>query len=245
MVQIKLKNKNDFVNNFLSPISKLTENTVIKIRDKNITSLCSSSDGTLIVNCVTDQTNDVSETLYLNVPDINRLIKVMSCIDHNEIELKFNNNNIEYKSSNVGFKFHLLEDGIIDPPAVDIEKIKKIDFNFTFKVNPGIINQLVKGSTFTTDTNKIYFSTESGKVLASLTDKQRHNVDCFTQTISDQYTGDPLKTDLALSFETIRIISSIRFDELIVSVNPELNVFLFNIKTGSTSIMVVSSGFVG
>jgi hypothetical protein len=245
MVQIKIQNKNDFVNNFLSPISKLTENTVIKIRNENITSLCSSSDGTLIVNCIVDQQNEVPETLYLNVPDINRLIKVMSCIDQDDIDLKFNNNNIEYKSSNVGFKFHLLEDGIIDPPAVDIEKIKKIDFNFTFNMPPGVINQLVKGSTFTTDTNKIYFSTEQGKVLASLTDKQRHNVDCFTQTISDQYTGDPLKTDLALSFETIRIISSIRFDNLKVSVNPELNVFLFTIKTKTTTIMVVSSGFVG
>lgn len=245
MTPIKIQNKSEFVNNFLSPISKLTENTVIKVRDKNITALCSSNDGTLIVNCVTEQLNDVTDTLFLNVPDINRLMKVMSCITDDDITVNFNNNNIEYKSPSVGFKFHLLEDGIIDPPAVDIEKIKKIDFNFKFKISPETINQLVKGSTFTTDTNKIYFSSDENKVYASLTDKQRHNVDCFTLCISDNYTGESLSKELALSFETIRIISSIRFDDLIVNVNPELNVFLFQIITGTTSIMVVSSGFVG
>lgn len=245
MMQIKIQNKNDFVTNFLSPISKLTENTVIKVRDNNITALCSSNDGTLIVNCVTEQNNDVDETLYLNVPDINRLMKVMTCITEEDIQVNFNNNNIEYKSSNVGFKFHLLEDGIIDPPSVDIEKIKKIDFNFKFKMCPDTVSQLVKGSTFTTDTNKIYFSTDDSKVFASLTDKQRHNVDSFTQVVSNSYTGDALTKELALSFETIRIISSIRFEDLIVSVNPDLNVFLFQIITKSTSIMVVSSGFVG
>lgn len=245
MIPIKIKSKNDFVTNFLSPISKLTENTVLKVRDSNINAVCSSSDGTLIVNCTTEQQNEVDETLFLNVPDVNRLIKVMSCIPDDDIIVNFNNNNIEYKSENVGFKFHLLEDGIIDPPAVDIEKIKKIDFNFKFQVTPDVVSQLVRGSTFTTDTNKIYFSTDNNKVLASLTDRQRHNTDSFTQLISEKYTGDPLTKELALSFETIRIISSIRFEELIVNINPDLNVFLFQIVTKSATIMVISSGFVG
>ena len=82
-------------------------------------------------------------------------------------------------------------------------------------------------------------------VEATLTDKQRHNVDSFSQQISDSYTGDPLNKELAMSFETIRIISSIRFEKLNIHVNPELNVFLFQIETNGSNIMVVSSGYVG
>jgi len=244
-MQIRLENKAGFINNFLGPISKLTENTVVKIRKDDIASISSSSDGTLIVNCTLDQKNDVDDTVYLNIPDINKLIKVLTCITEDDVTLNFNNNNIEYKSDNVGFKYHLLEDGIIDPPSVDLNKIKKIDFPFRFSTTQATINQLIKGSTFTTETNKIYFSTEHEKVYGSLTDRQRHNIDSYTQLLSEEHRGSPLGKELALSFETIRIISSIRFNELIVNVNPDLNVFLFKIKTDDTTIVVVSSGYVG
>jgi hypothetical protein len=244
-MQIKLENKQGFIGNFLGPICKLTENTVVKVRENDISSISSSSDGTLIVNCTIEQKNDVKETVYLNIPDINKLIKVLTCITEDDISLTFNNNNIEYKSDSVGFKYHLLEDGIIDPPTVDLNKIKKIDFPFRFTTTQTTVNQLIKGSTFTTDTNKIYFSTQQGKVYGSLTDMQRHNVDSYTQLLSEQYRGDELAKDLALSFETIRIISSIRFNELVINVNPDLNVFLFKIKTDDTTIVVVSSGYVG
>ena len=245
MTTLKINNKESLVNNFLSPIGKLTENTVIKVRKNELSAVSSSNDGTLIVNCTMPQSNDVDDTLYLNIPDINKLIKVFSCIEHSEVEFNFNNNNLEYKSPSVGFKYHLLEDGIIDPPSVDINKIKKIDFSFKFSVTPNTVNQLVKASTFTTDTNKVYFNTVGDVVEATLTDKQRHNVDSFSQQISDSYTGDPLNKELAMSFETIRIISSIRFEKLNIHVNPELNVFLFQIETNGSNIMVVSSGYVG
>ena len=64
--------------------------------------------------------------------------------------------------------------------------------------------------------------------------------------MSDSHEGDALKKDLAIGFETMRIISSIRFENLYVRVNPDLNVFLFQIDMPSNGrIMIVSSGFVG
>lgn len=245
MTQLRINNKSDFVNTFLSPISKLAENTVIKVRDKEIVSVSSSSDGTLIVNCTFKQENEVDETIFLNIPDINRLIKVLSCVETDDLNLLYDNNNIQYKSKQIGFKYHLLDDGIIETPSVDLNKIKSIDFSFRFKIDQQSINQLVKGSTFTTETDKIYFHVDDGNVMASLTDKQRHNVDCYTQCVAESYKGDLNGKELALSFETMRIISSIRFDDLIVNVNPELNVFLFQVETKSSTIIVVSSGYVG
>lgn len=245
MTKLKIENKNSLVNNFLSPICKLTENTVIKVRNNEFNAISSSNDGTLIVNCTLPQQNDVEETIFLNIPDINKFIKVLGCITDESIELQFNNNNLEYKSPTIGFKYHLLEDGIIDPPSVDINKIKNIDFPFSFCVDSETISQLIKASTFTTDTNKIYFSTSGQAVQATLTDKQRHNVDSFAQQVSESFQGEPLTKELAMSFETIRIISTIRYEELNIHVNPELNVFLFEIETGGSKIVIVSSGFIG
>lgn len=246
MTKLKIKDKNNFVNGFLSPISKLSENAVLKVRPGEFNAISSSNDGTLIVNCIIPQDNDISDTIFLNVPDINKFIKILSCITVDEIDFKFNNNNLEYKSSDIGFKYHLLADGIIDPPTVDINKIKKIDFDFQFSITQNIINQLIKASTFTTETNKIYFSTIDNKVNVTLTDKQRHNVDSYSQIVAETFKGEPLKKELALSFETLRIISSIRFDKLNIRINPDLNVFLFQIETqGGANIIVVSSGFIG
>lgn len=244
MTSLKIDNKNVLISNFLSPIGKLTENTVIRVRPDEFNAISTSSDGTLIVNCSMPQKSDVTDTVFLNIPDINKLIKVLGCIHEDSIELKFNNNNLEYKSPNMGFKYHLLEDGIIDPPSVDINKIKKIDFPFKFTVDTSMINQLIKASTFTTETNKIYFHLNDGGVNVTLTDKQRHNVDSYTQQISTNYTGE-LTKDLAMSFETIRILSTIRFDSLAIHVNPDLNVFIFKIDTEGSNIMIVSSGYVG
>ena len=245
MTVLKINNRSTFINNFLSPIGKLTENTVIKVRDKELNAVSSSSDGTLIVSCSLPQQNEVDDTLFLNVPDINKLVKVLGCVNTDDLQLKFNNNNLEYKSANVGFKYHLLEDGIIDLPSVDINKIKNIDFSFKFDIQPSVINQLIKASTFVTDTNKIYFHVNDSAVDATLTDKQRHNVDSYTHTVSESFTGDPLTKDLAMNFETIRIISTIRFESLSIHVNPDLNVFLFQLNVQGCNIIVVSSGYVG
>lgn len=245
MTHLKIDNKSAYINNFLSPLGKLTENAVVRVRKNEYNALSSSNDGTLIINCSISQQNDVEETIFLNVPDISKLIKVLNCINIDDVQLNFNNNNIEYKSPVLGFKYHLLEDGIIDPPAVDINKIKNIEFPVRFDVSYDTINQLIKGSTFTTETNKIYISTCDGIVNATLTDRQRHNVDEYSQQISEKYKGPALEKELAINFETLRIISSIRFDKLKININPELNVFLFLIEIGAATITVVSSGFVG
>ena len=63
--------------------------------------------------------NSDVETLQcnLNIPDINRLIKVFSCIDNDNIDIELDNNRLRYTSDNINFKYHLLEDGIITTPS--------------------------------------------------------------------------------------------------------------------------------
>ena len=94
-------------------MSKLNESLVVKIGDSRISSVNSSSDGTLILYATYDQPNKPDDLTSLNIPDVNRLLKVLDCIPEEEISLVVESNNINYKSDAVGFKYHLLEDGII------------------------------------------------------------------------------------------------------------------------------------
>ena len=136
---LKIKNKNDFVDKFLSPISKINENAVIKVNTDKITSLITTNDETLILYVV--YAYESTETLQcnLNIPDINRLIKVFNCIDDDNINIELDSNRLRYTSDNINFKYHLLEDGILTTPSVSFDKIKQLNFGVQ------IMNKLLFG----------------------------------------------------------------------------------------------------
>jgi len=241
---LRIDNRKEFINKFLHPLGKLSESFVIKISRDRIYSIGSSPDGTLILYSSFAQKNDVDNTLQLNVPDINRLTKVLGCVSDEDVQLVVNGNNISYKYDNVGFKYHLLEDGIITSPAVSIEKIKKLKFDLSFEIDYNDMLTLLKGSTFTTETDKLYFYTKDGAVYGQLTDLDRHNVDIYTQKVAMEYNGTPIPTAIPLNFETVRIICGVRFDKLKVNVNTDMKVFIFDIDQQNTKLNFISSAYV-
>ena len=57
-------------------------------------------------------------------------------------------------------------------------------FDVEFKLNKNTLQRLFKGgSTFASETNKIYFYTEGNNLMAELTDRARHNTDNFTLSL--------------------------------------------------------------
>jgi hypothetical protein len=245
-VKIQINDREKFVKDFLTPLSKLNESVVLKITNDSIYSLTSSSDGTLILYAVYNQKNETTAegSIKLNIPDINKLVKVLSCINDSDIVLDLDDNSINYKSTDMGFKFHLLEDGIISSPSISIDKIKKLEFDSEFVLPYNNVISVLKGSTFTTETDKIYFYTNSGAVYGKLTDLDRHNVDVYTQKISDEFKGTALSEALPLNFETIRIICSLRFKNLNVSVNTDMKVFIFDVINEDVKLNFISSAYV-
>lgn len=243
-MKILINDKDKFVKDFLTPLSKLNESVVVKLNSESIYSLSSSGDGTLILYASFSQKNDIKDTLKLNIPDINKLIKVFSCINEDNISILVDDNSINYKSDDVGFKFHLLEDGIIASPSISIEKIKKLEFDSAFEMSYTDVISILKGSTFTTDTDKIYFYTKDDKVYGKLTDLDRHNVDVYTQKISDSFTGTSLSEALPLNFETVRVICSLRFKTIKVSINTDMKVFIFDVIHDDVKLNFISSAYV-
>ena len=242
---VKIQNKNDFVTKFLAPISKINENAVIKVHNDKITSLITTNDETLILYVIYNEENNFSEAHNLNIPDVNRLIKVLNCIESDNLDIDLDSNKLKYSSDTINFKYHLLEDGIITTPSISFDKIKKLNFTTSFSISSNDIINVIKGSTFTTDTDKIYLYTKDSKVYCELTDKQKHNIDSFTRVLSDAYKGDPLDEPIPLNFEIMRLISGLRFENCEVNLDPEKRVLLFTISSDKYTLNFVTVGLVG
>jgi len=187
---------------------------------------------------------EVEEQCIFNLPDLNRLIKILQCVDKDKITLQLETNHIKYNSNDVRFKYHLLDDGILSSPPVSVDKIKETvkNYNTSWKLPYTSLITLIKNGSFALDINKVYIFTRDGCVYAEIDDKERHNVDSFCMKLCNGYYGDDISEPLPVSFETIRVLSGIRCDDINVYVNTELNVFTFEINTNDIKMTYIVSG---
>jgi hypothetical protein len=127
-MNISIHDKNAFVNSFLTPIGKVTNSAVIKVEKNSFSSLIATSDNSIILSAIYSNQNNADE-FSLNIPDISKLIRILSVIDATAIELNLDKNNISYSSKNIRFKYHLFEDGIIVSPRLNVDKLLSLEFN--------------------------------------------------------------------------------------------------------------------
>ena len=192
------------------------------MKKDRIESLVASADNTLILYSEFTSKSDLEDSL--NIPDIKKLSRVVDTIPSNDIEFKINSNNLEYKGNGIKFKYHLFDEGFLSKPNVNLDKINAFKFDVNFSIDKNMLNQIFKGSTFASETNKIYFYTEDGELMAELTDRARHNTDNFT--IAIQKADFDLKP-IPINFDNIRLLTSInkRFD---ININTEYGVVVFD-----------------
>mgnify|MGYP003670732263 CR=1 FL=1 len=243
---ISIQNRESFISKFLTPITKLSESACISVHPDKITSLTTNSDNSLILHVTHTQPSTVTDKVILNVPNISRFVNLFSCITSDESDLDFNENCVVCKAGDLKFKYHLLEDGILKVPSINIQKIKDLKFDTTFYLQKDNILQLLKASTFTTDTDKLYISTDDTKVYGELTDKQQANVDSFKQPISMSYDGLSIPTPISINFELIRVIGSLRLNrecKTVVHINNENKVFIFDITCGDNKLQYITSAY--
>jgi len=237
---LSITNKEDFLNNFLSPLSKITDSAVIQVNTGKISSLISTSDNTIIVD---SSFNDkkINAIKTLNIPDLKKLFRVISCIETDNIDLDISSNFIGYSSKNVRFKYHLYDDGIITTPKLNVEKLKTFSFDGNFTLPYASVINLVKGSSISTETNKIYLSVKDNTVCGELTDKTRANVDSYGIQIAENYTGTQFAVPLPLNFEIFRIISSMRYKELQAQLITKMGILTLDLQLNSSNFKFVIS----
>ena len=233
--QLKVTNKSEFLK-FLDAVSKINDRGVIlDVKKDKISSLVSSLDSTLILHAQYKAESLFEDTL--NIPDVKKLRYVLDTVEDDNIGLEINSNNLQYNGSGIKFKYHLYEEGFITRPSINLDKISKFTFDVKFNIDRETLQRLFKGSTFASETNKIYFYTESGQLMAELTDRARHNTDNFTLSLGQaSFILDPVPVNL----DNIRLLSIIN-SEFSVKINTEYGVVLFDIEDKDIKLKYIIS----
>ena len=232
--KLKIADKSEFLK-FLDATSKISDSVILEVDKEKITTLVSSIDNTLILYSEYSAVSELEDTL--NIPDVKKLYRVLDTIESSGIDLQINTNNIEYKGSDIKFKYHLFEEGFLSKPSINLDKINQFTYDLEFNLDKVILQQIFKGSTFTSETNKIYFYTENGKIMAELTDRSRHNTDNFTLCIGDaEFNLEPTP----VNFDNIRLLSIIN-DSFNVKINTEYGVIVFDIIKDNIKLKYIIS----
>jgi DNA polymerase III sliding clamp (beta) subunit (PCNA family) len=241
-VNVDITDKKLFVSSFLQPISKISDSCVIRLTDNGFSCLTCTSDSTVILHNEYKADIDIDGELTLNISDIKKIIKAIECIQSDKFQLAIDKNNISYTGRDIKFKYHLLEDGIITVPKLNIEKIESLEFPVVFTVQYKSLLELIRGSTFAAETNKLYLHAENDQIMGDLTDRSRNNVDSISIPLCD-YAGTNFN-NIVLNFEIIRIISGVRVKQLECKINPKVGVVLFQIIDNSIKTRYISSSLI-
>jgi hypothetical protein len=241
MAYLKIKNKKDFISNFLNPVSNLNDACILEIVDNVLISTLASTDGTIVCKSTIEVESDINTKI--NIPDIKKLIRVLEIIPSAEIELKLNENNISYNENGYRFRYHLLDDGIIKQPSLNVEKVNKLNFDTSFNVKENDLSTLFKGSSFATETSKIYIYEEEDKIFGELGDRNRHNTDNFVCILSDVYEGNLIKP-LPINFDSFRLISFNNSKDIKFNINTEMGVITCTFQKGDTSLIYIISALI-
>lgn len=231
--KLNILNRVDWIK-FLESISRINESTILNLKEGStglVTSLVSSADNTLILY---SELSGVSSNYNgtLNIPDIKKLIRVIDSIDTPDLFLTTNNNSIEYKGKSLKFKYHLYEDGFLNKPAINIDKIKSFNYDIRFTLRKELINSIIKGSAFATETNKLYLYTQDGSLKGELTDRARHNTDVFALDLGEvDFTLSPLP----LNLDNIKLLSFIG-EDINFGINTEYGVTMIDISNNNIKL---------
>lgn len=240
-------NKKEITDQFLSPISRISEECGLSVSADSISTLTNNAEGFIVYGKLKTTTGlAANEMVNLNFKDLRKLIKIFDCIPGESFELNVGENasTISHKSSTLSFKLHLVMDSVIRKCQVDLDKICSLAFDSVFDLTSENIGNIIKGSIFTANADKVYFYTKDGAVFAELTDKATHETDSITYNIANQYTGADISTPLPFNIEILRILNSGKFNKITVKINNTYKILLFEICDPKITFKYIIPGYI-
>lgn len=229
-MELVIKNKGEFIAKFLKPVCNISDSGCLKIDNGKITSISATQDTTVILFAQSKIDITIDKPLTLNCPDLRRLERVISALDRQDIPLKYSNNNLTYNDGKVRFTYHLLEQGILNSPTLNADKIARLEFNVVFDLEYSKVGELIKGSTFATTASKLYISFNDGKIYGEIADKTNPLLDTFATVIHEDYKTAEQYNDIPINFDVLKIISGVKFNRVSVKINTKLGVVVFEIS---------------
>lgn len=215
----------------LKPVSKLSESCVLKTSGKDLYTICTPSDNSLILYAKAELPLTISET-KINLINIKKFLNGLECLgDNGEFCLQLSNNHLKGQMSHSNdevchFKYHLVDDGIIKESTVNVQKIAKLTFDTEFEIVPEKIKKIMSAYSFATDATKIYFYSKDQKVYGEINDKTLQNIDNLSLVISDNFTGKDFENPMPINIEVFKNFVMNKHS-IKVKINNQFNVFVF------------------
>lgn len=237
-------NRQNFIKKFLDPLSKVAESCSLRVLSTKIDALVVSQDSnTILYAQYYGENKSVTGEVWLNLPNVRKLLQVLECIDDPFIDLKIESNHLAYKSPTIRFKYFLLDDGVIEKCPLKTEKIEAMSFQSGFKLTGPTLSEVVKGATFAAETNKLYISTNEQGVYGELTDHTIQNTNSVAFQLTEKFVGEQL-SEIPVSMDVIRLLGSLKAPVALVKVNTTLKVILFEVSDSEYKLQFIVSPLV-
>ena len=234
---INIKNKNQFVTGYLRPISALTDAVILKTKDNKLECSANNEQG-LIIYASYDL--DVQSDLVLNIPNIKKLEKILSFIESDDVDLTYKENSLSYKDKKMRFKYHFLDDNIIQAPKLSVEKIMSLPYDIEFNIDSSKISELAKGAAFVAESEKLYFNISEGKIFAEITDRSNSSVDSYSILVND--TAEAKDVSFPMHFDIVRLLGATNHIRINVKINTEQGLSTFELKTETSMLKYIVPG---
>ena len=178
------------------------------------------------------------------LPDTIKLIKILSCLEEENIQLKHDENCLRYNNGQGNrFKYHLFDDSLSTKSPFDFNKINQIQQWSKFTLKKENNNAILKALPFVTESSKLYLTNEENNIYAELSDKKIQNVDSYTTKISEDFEGDNINGELILDVELFRLISTLNFENIQVYINNDYKMLKLNIDLDKAKLIFVSTSY--
>jgi len=236
----KLKiNKKDFMF-FLDSLAKISDSAILTVEDGGISAIGNTQDSSLIIwNRIECEHDD---DVVLNIPSVGKLLNAIKlCGDIIEITFTINRNHLEYKGTNIKFKYHLYEDGILTKSKMSLTKLKSIKYDINLNVKKTFLKDIMKVSGTFSDTNKLRIYSEDDKIMWALQDLNTPNVD------SVEFKGDDTDVTLPpfiMSVDNLRLLTLPDSDNLMFNINTTLGFGNFALKSGAVDLNYIIASFI-
>lgn len=237
--------------NYLIPISKVigddetNKGCIIDATDKGMETFCNTKDGKVVLyaKIVTDTGIEAGKTENLNIFDLRKFIKLIDIIPEDMLVFTLNTNNLAYKTPDLSFKYHLMDAGIVQRSIVNKTKIESLKFDCEFILSYDKFTEILRASSFTEDSNKLYLSGNAGVITGELTDKTKANLDTVTLKITDAFIGKNFD-NVILSLDALKKLVGLKFDKLNIKLNPDTKVLMFELSSNESVLKYIMTGLV-
>ena len=138
------------------------------------------------------------------------------------------------------FKYHFLDDNIIQAPKLSVEKIMSLPYDIEFNIDSSKISELAKGAAFVAESEKLYINISEGKIFAEITDRSNSSVDSYSILIND--TAEAKDVSFPMHFDIVRLLGATNNIRINVKINTEQGLSTFELKTETSMLKYIVPG---